>query len=43
MLNMNGDELTKKVFRYKLGKRCCDNHGKLNKNSVCYADYKLYI
>lgn len=28
----------------KLGKRCCDNFGKLkNPNSFCYADYKLYM
>lgn len=28
----------------KLGKRCCDNYGKLkNPNFVCYADYKLYM
>ena len=27
----------------KLGKRSCDNFGKLkNPNFVCYADYKLY-
>lgn len=25
----------------KLGKRCCDNYEK--HNSVCYADYKLYM
>ncbi len=28
----------------KLGKRCCDNNGRLkNPKSYCYADYKLYM
>lgn len=30
----------------KLGKRCCDNYGigkQNNINSVCYANYKLYM
>lgn len=38
----NGDKIT--IDFSQLGKRCCDNHGKLKKtNSVCYADYKLYM
>jgi len=38
----NGDKTT--IDFSKLGKRCCDNHGKLKKsNSACYADYKLYM
>jgi len=37
----NGD---KNIIDFsKLGKRSCDNFGKLkNPNFVCYADYKLY-
>ncbi len=28
----------------KLGSRCCNNQGKItDKNSFCYANYKLYI
>jgi hypothetical protein len=31
----------------KLGKRCCDNHGKIvngevDVTSICYSEYKLY-
>ena len=38
----NGDKTT--IDFSKLGNRRCDNHGKLkNKNSACYADYKLYM
>jgi hypothetical protein len=37
----NGDKTT--IDFSKLGKRCCENLGKLNPNSPCYADYKLYM
>jgi hypothetical protein len=38
----NGDKTT--IDFSKLGKRSCDNYGKLNQNSdCCYADYKLYM
>ena len=38
----NGDKII--IDFSKLGNRMCHNHAKLkNKNSDCYADYKLYI
>ena len=41
----NGDKTT--IDFSKLGKRGCDNFGKLKKSgsvgSVCYANYKLYL
>jgi len=38
----NGDKTT--IDFSKLGKRWCHNYGKYNKpNSMCYADYKLYM
>ena len=37
----NGNKTT--IDFSKLGKRCCDNHGKPdNSTLVCYTNYKLY-